>query len=112
MQARRLLAGFAGTVVMAGLFRSFDWAARSEPEVAPKPDHPLFWTYGTAWGLAYGRGPLTSGPRFGLGVWCVSLTIQATLRIGDPPWRRPARMLAADGTTHLIYGLVVRASAG
>ena len=107
MPARGLLAGFAGTVVMAALFKSFGWAATSEPAEAPKPGHPLFWSYGTAWGLAYGRGPLTSPARYTAALWATSLSIQTVLSIGDPPWRRPPRMLLADGTTHLIYGVTV-----
>jgi hypothetical protein len=111
MPFRGLLSGLAGTAVMAGLFHNFEWAWRSEPPEAPKPDHPLFWAYGTAWGLGYGRGPLTNAPRFTAALWLTSLSIQTVLRIGEPPWRRPPRMLAADATTHLIYGVVVRAIA-
>ena len=54
---------------MATFFESFDWAARSEPADVPKPHDALFWAYGTAWGTACGRGPLTSGPGFGAAEW-------------------------------------------
>ncbi len=69
------------------------------------------WSYGTAWGAAYGvlatsagRSPLRAGLAFGTAVWASSYAELVPLGFYEPPWRYPAPVIALDLSDHLVYG--------
>ena len=82
------------------------------PARIPLLTNVMHWAYGTAWGSAYGavqgtmhKRPLLLGPVFGVGVWAASYAALVPMGIYRPPWRYPARELAADLSYHLVYGV-------
>ncbi len=74
----------------------------------------MHWTYGSAWGAAYGltRGTwpgraLSGGLAFGTTVWGSDYVLLPAMKLYKPMWKYPPASLAKDWARHLTYGLGV-----
>ena len=83
-------------------------------EDVPKLTNAVHWSYGTAWGAAYGLAegtfasrPVSHGLGFGSFVWGFSYATLVPLGIYEPPWKYPPKELAIDLSYHLVYGFGV-----
>jgi hypothetical protein len=72
----------------------------------------IHWTYGAAWGAAYGvlqssfRLPaLLGGGLFGAGVGYVADTVLPAMRLQAPPELNPRSVNLYHMTMHLVYGV-------
>jgi uncharacterized membrane protein YagU involved in acid resistance len=71
----------------------------------------MHWSYGTAWGAAYGilagttgRSTLRGGLAFGFTVWTSSYLELVPTGLYEPPWKYPPKVIALDLSYHLVYG--------
>lgn len=101
-----------GRRILAGMF---------EREVPPERiglvTNVVHWTYGTAWGSAYGlvqgtirARPAPAGAVFGTAVWGASYVLLPAMNLYKPIWEYRPKTLALDLSYHLVYGLVVAAA--
>jgi hypothetical protein len=76
----------------------------------------VHWLYGTGWGAVYGlleesiRQPVVSGVALTGAVVATDYTLLPAMKLYRPPWRYPAKTLAADAGRHLIHGLATAAA--
>lgn len=76
----------------------------------------VHWLYGTSWGALYGlleesiRKPAVSGIAMTSAVMASDYTLLPAMKLYEPPWRYPAKTLAADFGTHLIHGFATAAA--
>lgn len=108
-----------------------DWSETSEPaqvgqrvaegvferevplERAGLVTNVVHWAYGTGWGAVYAlieesvRQPLASGVALTGAVMAADYTLLPAMKLYEPPWRYPAKTLAADFATHLVHGLAI-----
>jgi hypothetical protein len=76
----------------------------------------VHWLYGSSWGVLYGlleesiRQPVVSGAALTGAVVATDYTLLPAMKLYRPPWRYPAKTLAADVATHLIHGLATAAA--
>jgi hypothetical protein len=90
----------------------FAFARGVEPERANAVTTAVHWTYGAAWGGAFGlaqatfrRRPLAAGGAFALGVLAAAYTLLPAMGIYRKPWEYPPRTFAVDGGYHAVYGV-------
>jgi hypothetical protein len=90
----------------------FAFARDIEPVHANAVTNAVHWTYGAAWGGAFGlaqatlrRTPLAAGAAFAAGVLGAAYTLLPAMGIYRKPWEYPPRTLATDGGYHAVYGL-------
>jgi uncharacterized membrane protein YagU involved in acid resistance len=83
----------------------------------PLVTNAMHWTYGIAWGLAYGLAarklrpsPVKGAAALGTGVWASAYAELVPLGIYKPPWEYPAQDLGLDLSYHLVYGAGVAAA--
>ena len=84
------------------------------PQRIPLITNVMHWSYGSAWGIAYGLVAGTTGrsrPRdgliFGAAVWSASYLQLVPMGIYEPPWKYKPQELALDLSYHLAYGIGV-----
>lgn len=83
-----------------------------DQETKAQAGHVVHWSYGSAWGVAFGvlqsslRLPhLLAGLLFGAAVGTVADTLLPRLGLQTPPSQRPAPLTVAYMGYHLVYGL-------
>lgn len=93
--------------ILEGVFRHEVTAAQ-----IPLLTTTMHWSYGSAWGSGYGAlqgtlraRPVKSGLGFGTWMWTASYAALVLMGIYRPPWRYPSNELAADLSSHLVYGI-------
>lgn len=77
----------------------------------------VHWGYGTACGTLYGLVQSSARPHsalhgivFGSAVWGSSYVMLPAMKLRKQIWEYPPKTLAADLTSHLVYGLGVAAA--
>lgn len=82
-------------------------------EKADELANAVHWIYGTSWGGLYAlieesvQNPVLSAPALATGVILADYTLLPLMGLYKPPWRYPAKTLAADYGHHLVYGFAV-----
>lgn len=101
-----------GKRLIEGLFRR-----PVPPERIEMLTNVMHWSYGTAWGAAFGlvqgtarRDPIAHGLLFGTGVWAMSYVQLVPMGLYKPPWKYPASELALDVSYHVVYGAALGAA--
>lgn len=75
----------------------------------------MHWSYGMAWGGAYGvvaaaAPPLRQGLVLGPAVWISGYIVLPLLKLYKPIWEYDAATLAKDLSAHLLYGVATTAA--
>lgn len=77
----------------------------------------MHWAYGTSWGAVYGMVQSSrsdhatrDGLAFGTGVWAMSYVELVPMGLAEPPWKYPAKDMAMELSSHLVYGAAVAAA--
>lgn len=87
------------------------------PERIGLLNNVVHWSYGIAWGGAYGlvqgsvEAPwLLAGLVLAVVVWLTGYVVLPLMEIYEPIWTYPVKTLALDLSYHLVYGAVAAAA--
>jgi hypothetical protein len=90
----------------------FAFARDVEPDHANAVTNVVHWTYGAAWGGAFGlvqatlrRSPVAAGGAFAVAVLGAAYALLPAMGVYRKPWEYPPSTLAIDGAYHMVYGV-------